>query len=841
MEAYISQIFLLSIFVFFILFIVLMAYGKLDIREYVKKPARLAHYLPWMAMVDKNSAVILNKDGSFQKSFLFCGPDLDSATEYELVHISDRINNVLKRLSGGWAFFVEAKRAPSQEYPETSFPDPVSFLIDAERRNYFNQGKHYENRYYFTLVYLPPSDRSSRFDEWFVKREARKEALAYEMHRKTFDVEVDRIMKLFKEVMPDARPLNHEETLTYLHSCISHNNHPVKMPYIPMYLDGILADMDLLGGYKPILGDMNLRTLTILGFPGSSTPGILDKLNRLNIEYRWVTRFIPLDKTDANNEISTYRRKWFAKRNGVMHYVTSALFGEESALIDNDAVNKAEDADGAMQDVAEDTVSYGYSTITVTVWDKDPDVLDYKVSEVEKTINNLGFCTILETTNAVDAWFSSLPGFCRANVRRPLLSSLNLAHCLPLSAVWPGPEKNEYFKAPVLLHCETDGFTPFRYDPFVGDVGHTVTIGPTGMGKSVFLSLMAAQCLKYPDAQVYIFDKYGSSRAITAGVGGDFYDLGDESPDALSFQPLADIDKLNYRTWAYEWILGIMRNEGVKDDPHNKEVLQKCLDQLADHPLKERRLSSLARFAKPHAPEISQALLPYIDDGPFARIFNADKDTLKYSKWQTFEMGQLMKLKTPTAPALQYLFYKIEERLTGPKTDIFLDEVWTFLALQMFAEKIEDWLRTFRKKNGSVHFFTQNVRDVKNSTIAPAIMSSCLSKNFLPNPNALDPDDYACYESLGLNRREIRNIAKARSKHDYFYKSNKNSRMFQLALQPFALAYCGASSPADQKFIRETLSLYGKEAFNDIWLRHKGLPQAADWIKENKREVYRYA
>lgn len=825
----------------FFAFMALMVYGKLDIREYVKKPTRLAHFLPWMAMIDKKSATILNKDGSFQKSFVFRGPDLDSATEYELINTAEEVNNVLKRLSGGWAFFVEARRMPSENYLESSFPDPVSFLIDAERKDFFQAGNHYESRYYFTLVYLPPSDRINRIEEWFTKRDERKEMIAYEKHRKTFDVEVERIVKLFKDVMPEARPLDHEETLTYLHSCVSLKNHPVQMPKIPMYLDGILGDSWLLSGYKPVLNGQHLRTLTILGFPGESVPGILDKLNRLNIEYRWVTRFIPLDKVDAVKEISTYRRKWFSKRISAMQYAISSLSGEESALVDNDAINKAEDADGAMQDVAEDTVSYGYCTITVTVWDYDKDELENKVLEVEQVINGLGFCTILETTNAVDAWFSSLPGFCRANVRRPLLSSLNLAHCFPLSAMWSGPERNEYFKAPVLMHCESNGFTHFRFDPFIGDVGHSMTIGPTGMGKSVLLSLMAVQSLRYPDAQVYIFDKYGSSRAITAGVGGDFYDLGDESPDALAFQPLVDIHKKNSRTWAYEWTLDILRSEGIKDDPHIKEVLNKGLEYLAEHPVSERRLSGLARFAQPHAPEISKALAPYIDNGPFARMFNSDKDMLKYSRWQTFEMGQLMKLQTPTAPALRYLFYKIEERLTGPPTFIYLDEVWTFLAYQLFANTIEDWLRTFRKKNGSIHFFTQAVTDVKTCSIAPAITSNCLSKIFLPNPNALDPAEFACYESLGLNKREILNIAKAKGKRDYFYKSDKNSRMFQLALRPFAAAYCGASSTEDQRVIREILAQHGKKAFNDIWLRHKGFPDAANWIKNNERKVYSYA
>jgi type IV secretion system protein TrbE len=81
--------------------------------------------------------VILNKDGSFQRTFRYRGPDLDSATESELVSISARLNNVLKRFGDGWALFFEAVRVPANRYPGARFADAASWLVDEERRNDF--------------------------------------------------------------------------------------------------------------------------------------------------------------------------------------------------------------------------------------------------------------------------------------------------------------------------------------------------------------------------------------------------------------------------------------------------------------------------------------------------------------------------------------------------------------------------------------------------------------------------------------------------------------------------------------------------------------------------------
>ncbi|MDE2493688.1 MAG: hypothetical protein KGL97_07260, partial [Alphaproteobacteria bacterium] len=66
----------------------------LNLAEYHSKPRRLADYLPWAALVAKG--VVLNKDGSFQRTAKFRGPDLDSATPAELVAITARLNNALR-------------------------------------------------------------------------------------------------------------------------------------------------------------------------------------------------------------------------------------------------------------------------------------------------------------------------------------------------------------------------------------------------------------------------------------------------------------------------------------------------------------------------------------------------------------------------------------------------------------------------------------------------------------------------------------------------------------------------------------------------------------------------
>jgi type IV secretory pathway VirB4 component len=68
----------------------------MNLAEYRSKSACLADYLPWVALVAEGA--VLNKDGSFQRTAAFRGPDLDSATPAELVAVTARLNNAIRRL-----------------------------------------------------------------------------------------------------------------------------------------------------------------------------------------------------------------------------------------------------------------------------------------------------------------------------------------------------------------------------------------------------------------------------------------------------------------------------------------------------------------------------------------------------------------------------------------------------------------------------------------------------------------------------------------------------------------------------------------------------------------------
>lgn len=796
----------------------------LNLTEYRQRPALLADWLPWAGLVAPG--VVLNKDGSFQRTACFRGPDLDSATQGELVATTARLNNALRRLGTGWALFVEADRCPAAAYPHSDFPEPLSWLVDEERRATFEQtGNHFESGYHLTLQYLPPEESHARAARLIYENTS---AVSVDWHERLtgFIAETERIFDLLAGVMPEIDWLDDGDTLSYLHGTVSTRRHRFKVPEVPFHLDVLLADVPLQGGLAPMLGGEHLRVMTIRGFPTSTWPGILDDLNRLGFAYRWSTRFLCLDKDEAERELGRLRRQWFAKRKSVLALLRETLFQQESPLVDTDASNKATDADAALQALGSDQVAFGFLTATVTVLDADADLADEKLRRVERVIQGRGFVTIAESLNSVEAWLSSIPGNAYANVRQPIVSTLNLAHLMPLSAVWAGPERNAHLDGPPLIVTRTDGATPFRLVTHIGDVGHTLVVGPTGMGKSVLLATLAMQFRRYPESRIFAFDMGRSMRATVLGLGGEHYDLGADG--AIAFQPLARIDEEGCRSWAAEWVEGRLLHEGVVVGPNEKAVIWSALGSLAGAPVEQRTLTGLSVLLQSNA--LRQALAPYVLGGAHGKLLDADLDYLSMANVQCFEMEELMHSKAAVQAVLGYLFARLEERFDGAPTLLILDESWLFLDDPLFAARIRQWLKTLRKKNVSVIFATQSLADIKDSTIAPAIIESCSSRIFLPNPQATEPQIRTIYEGFGLNARQIEIVATAEPKRDYYYQSRAGNRLFDLDLGPVALAFAGASAPQDQRAIDSALHEAGVPGFAAAWLRHRGLDWAAELL-----------
>ena len=785
------------------------------LKEYSEEKGKLSSYVPWICLIDKG--VVLNKNGTLQKTLKYRGYDLDSSTVYELKNINAKLNDVIKRLGQGWSLNVEARRKRCTDYIEAKNEILAIDIIEKERKLNFLENEHFESEYYLTIVQLIPTDNSKKVGEIFLEYAKKSEILDKTLEN--FNKEFKKILNLFKEIFLEVTELDDEETYTYLHSCVSTKTDKVVVPEIPYAMANYLCDSDLVGGLKPKLRGKEIRCISIQGFPNYTVPGFFDVLNRLNISYRWITRFLILSKLEALSKMERKYKNIFSQRLSLFQRVYAELTGEKeenSRKLNEDALNKANEVRTQIALTTGDYVSQGFYTCTLIVDGDSIDEVEERVDVISKTINNMGFITIEESINSVEAFLGSIPGNITNNIRMPILNTITLSHLLPVSSVWGGDSWNKHLNAPPLIYTKTKGSTPFRFNIHIEDIGHSAIVGPTGYGKSVLLGLIASSFIKYKDSRVYFFDKDASSRVLTYAVGGEFHDLGN---DELSFQPLANIEIVEEKEWAYGWILEILEQENIKVSPTQKEKIWKALDNLAKTPIELRTISNF--YTSVNDREIKEALIPYKIGGALGKYFDSDKDTLNFSRWQVFEMNQVINNKKGITPLLSYIFRRIENSLDGNPCIIILDECWMFFDNPIFAAKIREWLKVLRKKNCSVIFATQELGDILNSKLFTTVLDACQTKVFLPNPNAFADNYIPIYQKFGLNKTEIEIISKATKKKEYYYKSTKGSRLFELDLKEKTLSLIASSDLAKQNKAKELKEIYrNANDFTREWLSY---------------------
>ncbi|HVR08619.1 MAG TPA: hypothetical protein VMW75_11275, partial [Thermoanaerobaculia bacterium] len=812
----------------------------------------------WAYLVDEG--VVLGKDGSLLAGWSYRGPDTSAATAEDLEALSSHVSQALLPFGNGWMVHWNAVRHAAPGYaPAGAFPDPVTALIDEERRRtYEATAAHFETDTFVTLSWLPPPDLYSRLARYFVQGETRG-VKSWEEVLAAFLRGAGELERRLSAVLRPRR-LGSDELLTLLHTCLTGLDHAVRAPVAGCELDSFLADQEAVGGWRPRIGGMAIRAVAIQGFPAASWLGMLDRLNSLPFAVRLSHRVIPLDQATAARLIRRAQVQWFMKRQGAADLVRGAVARQRQAQTaeqeadarlfqDQDASRMAADAAAAAGENASGQVRFCFYTPTVVVMQPSDGEADLAAAEVLKLLADRGFTARVEDVNALEAWLGSLPGHGFPNLRRPLLSSRNVADLVPLTSIWPGLKSNPsaYFpeNSPPLLWAATSGATPLRVNLHASDVGHSLVAGPTGAGKSTLVNLAVAQFFRYPRAQAFVFDLGYSGYVLAQAAGASHFAIrAGEGEAATAFQPLADVDDPGELAAAAEWLeLLLALQGGVVVGPAARTEIVAALRQLAGEGREHRTLGNFC--VQLQSLELKDALAPYRRDGSLGRLLDGDRDDLmgldglgegRRGAYQVFEMSHLWEMGTKTvAPVLRYLFHRVEGRLDGRPTLIVIEEAWRTLLDPSFGLQLKQWLLTLRKKNAAVMVVTQTLADLHHSPYKAAIFESCPTRILLPNAMAASAGTAELYRDLGLNEAELELLAAGRPKREYYLKSPHGSRLFELGLGPVALAFLAAPEGMTPQETMQRVDQLRREVgpgWPAAWLAERGL---AEWLRDYRR------
>ncbi|GHS92669.1 conjugal transfer protein TrbE [Planctomycetales bacterium] len=815
--------------------------------------------------------VMLNKNGSLSAGWRYRGADVQAMGGQDRNILGVRLNAALKQLGTGWMIHCDTIRSQCAKYSDRNFshfPDAVSRALDDERRDYFERGDTmYEGENYLVVTWFPPKKIKQGIssivltdDSDNAKKESTAERLLREFQRQLESIEGGlqtadgfKLTRLWSEKIetkdhitaipqPDGtmKPnygkteVVYDRLLQWFQRCLTGDNYPIRLPDVPVALHSLVGGQEMFVGLTPNIDGKFIQTVAIDNFPMASSANILDALSLMNIDYRWSTRFIFLDKEDALAQMKKILKKWQQKIRGFF----DALMNNTNGRINQDALDMVGGADAAITEQHANNVASGYYTSVIVLRNADLSRLEEDAAYVKKVCGELGFPARVETVNNVEAFLGSLPGHGVENVRRPLLNTVNLAHLLPTSSVWLGADKCPHKKypenSPALLYGVASGSSPFRLNLHVSDLGHTVIFGPTGAGKSVLLATLAAQFLRYKGMTVFHFDKGRSVYALCKAVNGQHYDIGSsvellegggtESKAHYAFCPLQYLETAKDLDWATQYLSMLCELGGMKVSVKHGNAINALLARWQRSGDKFVSMEDFHTQITSIDSEIAEHLQPYTNAGAYGFIMAAKKDELNFHStggYCVFEIDDLLAMgdERITLPVLWYLFRRIFRNLAGQPAIIILDEAWVMLGHEVFRKEIKMWFKELRKKNCAVILATQSLSDAANSGILDVIIESTATKIFLPNPRSHNEEAAALYHKFGLNDQQIKIIADALPKRQYYYTSAMGNRLFELALGQLQLALCAVSDLDDITTIQKLIAQYGEHDWLPQWLR----------------------
>ena len=387
--------------------------------------------------------------------------------------------------------------------------------------------------------------------------------------------------------------------------------------------------------------------------------------------------------------------------------------------------------------------------------------LENYIGEFKKISASFGVSPVVETFASRVSWFSVIPGF-DVFPRSFKLLSKTAAVSIPMDSVPRGHANSDWGPGPLVIFPTAQG-TPYQFQFHVSDapvaVGHSLTIGPTGGGKTTLYSFLIAQALRHQKLKAFFFDRNKGAEIFTLAVGGKYITMQgkEKKEDATekSFEthlnPLKMADTVANRAFLRRWLAMI----SGQDDPASADEIARAVsvnfDYLQD---KDRLLKNLYESCFSSAGNMRPALKKWVDNLQYGDMFNEDEDTLDLqSRLTTFDFTDILQDPVLSPAVISYILHRINNTTVagGNPSLIMIDETAPMLENKMFRDNFIAGLQEGRKNRQAYMVAFQRANVLDKLGIGDVVRGQAQTVLFFRNPAA----DAADYEHWKLNPLEM--------------------------------------------------------------------------------------
>ncbi len=761
------------------------------------------------------------------RSYGMRGFSPEGTAKEEVAAVATRLAAGMSQLGTGDMIHVIGHRLPATAYPEREFPTRAAWLIDAEHRAQFTTNHYWRTQLslYLTHQYesaLAGGVKAKLFASGQASTRPREELM---------QAQTRQLWASFEDAVADTLGLYRrtpQAIVRDLALMVTGKDYAPLVPAPGVRLNEVISSERWYGGVAPWVGDLHLRPVCITAYPAATVAQMLAVFWRHPGHMTLAARFICQDAQETQEQLQLERTFWVRTQLGsLVDIVARALNIPRRRTINQDVEQQIAEVDGAIA-AAAGGLPFGWGTITLIIYDTDPERATLRARDMVKDCYALGLPARLEDANAAEAIMGAWPGNGWSNVRRPMISAGNFADLILPVTHWPGTPSidSPFFPAgtPVPLICGGSGREPFNLPSHVAGVANQLIVGPTGSGKSGLLGVIMAATTGLAGARIVALDLDYSSYVLAHALQADYRELAADGSSPLC--PLAHLDGANSLGWIFDWFMRLFaRWPELALDETEVQDLTRALELAKTHGL---RTLTLFTHLLQH-PRLRAGLSNYITGGKWGHVFDGNPATgTGLPPLTVYELRGLVALgERAAAPAMELILHDVEAGMGATPTFIYFDEAWRMLSDEVSSDWLYSAIRTFRKRNAGITLATQSLTEIANSPYRDLLLECCPGKIFLPNPEAKGAYVREAYLKLGLTEREIELIASATPRRQYYFHSSQGRRLFSLDLGPLALALCAATGHQDVTQARELLAQYGTANFLEAWLHARGLGEVS--------------
>lgn len=390
-----------------------------------------------------------------------------------------------------------------------------------------------------------------------------------------------------------------------------------------------------------------------------------------------------------------------------------------------------------------------------------PAELETHVEEFKKIAASFGISPVIETFASKVSWFAQIPGF-NTFPRSFKLLSKTAAISIPMSSTPRGIANSDWGNGPLVIFPTAQG-TPYQFQFHVSDkpaaVAHTLTIGPTGGGKTTLFSFLIAQSLRYPKLKAFFFDRNKGAEIFTLATGGKYITMQgkEKKSDAMEqsflthLNPLKMPDSAANRAFLRRWFAIISGQNDAMSADEIARAVSVNFDYLSD---KDRLLKNLWESCFSSAGNMRSALKKWVDPLQYGDIFNETSDTLDLNaRLTTFDFTDILQDSTLAPAVISYILHRINNTTVsgGNPSLIMIDETAPMLENKMFRDNFIAGLQEGRKNRQAYMAAFQRANVLDNLGIGDVVRGQAQTVLFFRNPAA----DLRDYEHWNLNPLEM--------------------------------------------------------------------------------------